>query len=380
MKSSFVQPNPYAFPYLEFSDLANKKLEACNTSFTCSLKDLESIATIFEPIQPISPKQSIPEQIFSFFMDPAICFGDTLMYQQQKKVWLQKFTTAIQNHKITLTILGFPFKVPNPLKTSRTLPDLAELVALIRLEQIAQKVEELSQVPTVLHVVTEDAFARFTDVSKNSATAYAHYLPVMKEQLQLNHLQFTSLGVMESYVENFEEIFSQNFHHMKKLYDQNDKEVTSKVAGAYPIILRIVKPKSTDIPFLMDVYNLSIPTDTLSKKQQDCRVQLEQDGLRSTLEYFSYLQTRDQLNFMEKEFGTNYIPLTVAPKPNRLGIIPINKDVHILPHQGVPVYNRKTNQFTILYYVDLLQHASQYSMVFLEGDKENMPFFYEPQS
>lgn len=49
-----------------------------------------------------------------------------------------------RNEPVQLTLVGFPFKVPNPLKVGdRTLPDLAEVAALMTLERLHLDVQEI---------------------------------------------------------------------------------------------------------------------------------------------------------------------------------------------------------------------------------------------
>jgi len=49
-----------------------------------------------------------------------------------------------RNEPVQLTLVGFPFKVPNPLKVGdRTLPDLAEVAALMTLERLHLDMQEI---------------------------------------------------------------------------------------------------------------------------------------------------------------------------------------------------------------------------------------------
>ena len=56
------------------------------------------------------------------------------------------------NQPVQLTLMAFPFKVPNPAKVgSRRLPDLAELAALVRIHQLNTKIKSIEDLAAGHH-------------------------------------------------------------------------------------------------------------------------------------------------------------------------------------------------------------------------------------
>lgn len=92
--------------------------------------------------------------------------------------------------------------------------------------------------------------------------------------------------------------------------------------------------------------------------------------------YYSYLQTKNELDFVYRMIGNN-LQLSVSPKAHRLGIIPIEDRIEVLPYHGVPVYFKKENRFDIIYLHELKVQPVKITEVFLKGDKENLPFYYQ---
>lgn len=384
MKSNYIIPNPYVFPFTEFKNLANKKFQQSIKKQSVTFDEIEEIINIYNKrnhlkkvLEKIDWKQPLAEQIFTIFIHPEIRFGELEMYQQNKEHWIGKFERSINNKEFVFSLLGFPFKVPIVLKTRRVAPDLGEVMALNKLENLARIVAEVSGTSVKINIVTEGAFARFVGVSNKIAKQYELAVRVMAKKLGFNHLKFIPLSKMEVYNKDFSKVFTKKVAELTQRYHQKDAGIINKIEGAYSVILRIVNPKTYDIDFLMDLYNFKLPKSKISTLLEKKRQWLQDFTLQSTLEYFSYLELRDDLHFLEKEFGQNYLPLTVSPKPNRLGIIPINPKVKLLPHHGVPVYDDSKKEFQIQYLIDLLRSNKKLTEVYLKNDPDIAPFFYK---
>lgn len=381
MSNNFIKSNPYVFPFQEFKDLTNKKLNVAKSSKTINFNEVTELLQKFTKsisidLSPFMDKNTTTEErLFAFFISDTIRFGELQMYLDNKEKWIKKFSKALEDKKFNFSILGLPFKVPIPLKTKRKNPDFAELMAIARLEYIGESIEKITGTKTTINAVTEGAFAKFVNADVKAAEYYGEYLKETAKTLGYTHLNILPLNKMEEYVDNFDELFKKKVAEFTKKHEDKDPSVIEKVEGALPIINRIVKPESTDVMTLMNVYNFDIPNDQLSSEEKRVREALIKFALPSSFEYFSYLELRDDLNFLQKEFGENYLPLTVSPKANRLGIIPIHQNITVLPHHGVPVYDQKNEIFNIMYLIDVLQ-TYDFIEAHLENDDDTAPFLY----
>jgi Pyoverdine/dityrosine biosynthesis protein len=82
-----------------------------------------------------------------------------------------------RNEPVQFTLVGFPFKVPNPLKVGgRTLPDLAEVAALRTLERLHSEVQEIHE-PGIEVVILHDGayIAEAFGVPRQEAHEYTNY-------------------------------------------------------------------------------------------------------------------------------------------------------------------------------------------------------------
>lgn len=382
MKNNFIKPNPYVFPFLEFKDLVNKNFTIPEKEVVIDFKDLEKLVNEYEQTLNLSSivkdlKGTTPEEkVFELFIHPDIRYGNLQMYLDNKSIWLEKFDQSIKKGQFVFSILGFPFKVPVAIKVERFAPDLGEVLALKRLEFIAETVETITKTKTTVNVVTEGVFGQFVGIEKSQVEMYQTFLKILVKKLKFKHLELIPLQEMEKYVKDFKKDFKNKVLGVTKLYKDGDKSTIDKVKGAYDSILRIVNPKSQDFNILMDVYNFKIPAKKLSAKAAEIREEVIDFTIKSSLDYFAYLGLRDDVNFLDRRLGKLYIPLTVSPKPNRLGIIPVNKNVKNLAHHGVSLYDNKNKSANILYLIDLFQSKKKITKVYLKGDVEKKPFFY----
>ncbi|MEX2546834.1 MAG: L-tyrosine/L-tryptophan isonitrile synthase family protein [Chloroflexota bacterium] len=79
---------------------------------------------------------------------------------------------------VELTLMAFPFKVPNPAKVGfRTLPDLAEFTALHRLGKLCVAVRGVYEPGLHINLILDGtSLAPIVDVGTDEVAAYARYL------------------------------------------------------------------------------------------------------------------------------------------------------------------------------------------------------------
>jgi pyoverdine/dityrosine biosynthesis protein Dit1 len=246
-------------------------------------------------------------------MHPLLCFGEKSMYEESREMWLSEFRRIISNKKIQFSIMGFPFKVTNPLKTSRISPDLGEVMAMQRLENIALLLEKVSKRNISIVVISEGGLSKQVGYDSLVAEQYAKYAKKVGKKLGFTHLSFLPLSKMEEMFSDFDLAFKAKAKELTKQFKRGDSGIVEKINGAQPIILRIVKHPNLPLHELMDMYNFRIPTENLSPRIKQARESLGENATKATLEYFAYLALRDESQFLTKELGKNTITLTVSP-------------------------------------------------------------------
>lgn len=375
-----MKSNPYVYPSTDFMDLSNKKFKAVFSPneyvTTENLKNL--LSSLDSPELQITGK-SIEQRVLNIFTDNEILFGPKKYITNNTDYWLKAIRYFVkQNKPLQLTILGFPFKMPVPIKTNRSLPDMGEVLSLKRLHYITELIGAVYNPGAVITVVTEGVFGRFNNMKKSEYNAYKNFLnEIIKTFYWTDTLKIIELEKMEKMTDNFVDLFEKKVNKLKKLYEVKDKEFLKKYNGAKLSISRIINTRDLNISnlLLMDVYNTKLKMSEVTPEVLKIRKHIEIMTYETLLRYHAYLMVRDDLNFIEKTVP-HAITLSVSPKPNRLGIIPVNKNCIRLPYHGVPVYHENKNIFTIEYLIDLMRKKGEFKKVYWNEDKEKYPFYY----
>jgi hypothetical protein len=375
---TMVKPNPYVYSSKDFDNLFDKEIkwQIIGKEIITKDKVAEILKNLKQPNVKILGK-SIEEKILSIFLDENIRFGDKNLILDKKDYWIDKITYfTTKKLPVRLAILGFPFKMPVKLKTVRTLPDMGELLSLARLLFIANLIKKIYKPGAEVIIFTEEGFYKFIGVDKKNASAYIYELKKWLKFLRWNSIiKLKSLSLMEK-LPDFEKIFNKKLRENKKLLKENDPEFLRKFNEAFIPIFRIVNSLSFDEKILMDVYNDQIKDEDLPKKALKIRNLLKRKATLALLNYFAYLQTRDELNFIEKT-APHALLLTVSPKYYRLPIYPVSKEIEVLPYHGVPIYFQKNNKWQIDYLINLKRKNWKLVEVYLYKDKDKTPFFYK---
>lgn len=375
-----LNSNQYVYPYTPFRDLSNKVFSSVmSPSRTVSTKKILQFLKE-QPREKIIVKGKTPaEKILNLFLHKSVLFGPKGYVVDEKMKWIEKFSYFIDRNKsLQLTILGFPFKIPVPLKTDRTMPDMGEVLALKKLNELAEQIKSMYAPGAKITVVTEGVFGSFNGMSAKEYNGYKAVLDFIIDKMNWNkNLTLLKLDSMESLDTNFKKRFEAKIKAFEKLYKQKDKAFIKKYEGARESLLRIVNTKGLNVPneVLMDVYNYSLPSKDLTNEVKRIRKNILNEVHTMLVKYHSYLSVRDDLDFIQRKIP-HAITLSVSPKPGRLGIIPINSHSVRLPYHGIVVYHKKKKIFTIEYLIDIRRDNKTYVPIFWSEDKEKKPFFY----
>lgn len=376
-----MKSNSHVYPYIPFKDLSQKEVNEIESQKTISTQELNTLMEQLDRLNSsmIVQEGTVSERVLKLLSHDEIRFGPKELITDQ---WAERLVEieffVSQNNPIECTILGFPFKIPVPLKTNRTLPDLGELLSLHRLYRVGQLIQEIYEPGCKIVIYSEGAFASAVGVSEEHAEQYHVYLEYLIETFGYGEIvEVRRLSDMESTVDNFQDFYQEKVQELQSLYNKGDEEYLKKYQGTYDAVAKIVSTQGIDQDLLMDAYNPDL-TDN------DCREQVlsvRQDIRKRTHEaiflYHAYLMTRDRIEFLETQ-TPNSLRMSVSPKPNRYGVQPINSSCNKLAYHSVPVVDRNTQEISQEYLVDILRdHEHKYVELMWGDDKESFPFAYE---
>lgn len=367
-----MKANPYVYPFIEFKNLSDKSIRwKLTPPRTINSIDLIKLLNHQKFPKLTVTGKTTAEKIFKIFLNKYYLYGDANNIVQDKNDWIQKLNHFInQNLPISFTIHGFPFKIPNPLKTNRIHPDLGEVLALYNLKSFIENIKHVYKPGATITIVGEGGFAKFVGVDDNEWVEYRNFINQLLKDLKIeNIIKIVDIADLEKNP-NFEKTFRKIKSNLKKSYASRDNEIVAKVEGTIDSVLKIISTKQYDEPLLMDIYNNKINSPAFLKLRKN----LYKKSLESVFNYHAYLMTRDKLNFVDS-VAPHSLPLSVSPKRGRIGIFPLSRNIKRLPYHGVPVLNN--NKVSIEYLIDIKRSNKTYQPVHLQKDSDHQPFFYQ---
>ncbi|MBT9168495.1 MAG: hypothetical protein DDT19_01840 [Syntrophomonadaceae bacterium] len=365
-----MKSNPVVFPFKPFKNLKNRKIKNnVILNVRLSIKELAVLLRSNDLERVVPTGTTVNEKIFSIFLHPEVYFGPKRFISNKRNDWLEKLNYFTKRRKpILFIILSFPGKAPVPFKTNRTMPDFGEVLALKRLRDIVLKVREVYAPGAIIYVITEGALGAYIGLSSRETQAYERELQRLTCLLGWNkYMKFIPIGKLKT-LAGFKHLFVSERKRLKKKFREHDRDTVRKYALAYPSIFHLLNVRNIKQEVLFELYSTRGKQSVFAKKSVNA---LREKTREAIWNYLAFLVVRDRLRFVEREVP-NHIPLTVSPKPSRLGINLIRKGCDLLPHHGIVVGK------TVEYLIDVRRSNRNLIAVYLDEDREKLPFFYLP--
>jgi pyoverdine/dityrosine biosynthesis protein Dit1 len=377
-----IGSNPYVYPHTPFKYLncdylnITKKDVLANQKMEVNFDEIFELAKSQTKLDITISGNSIAEKVYNIFIEDKILFGPVEYIEDNKGYWIEKIQYFInRDEKIQFTLLGFPFKMPVPLKTMRTLPDMGEVIILARLHSLMQLIGGIYSGGAEITVFTEGGLGKFVGVSEKETVKYAEYLTFLNKKGGFDdYVKLRDLADMEK-DDKFQDIFKINIEQSESEFQKKTEKFMKKFNGTKPSMERIVNTRQYSDDILMQIYDYEINSKAISAEIKSIRKEIKTNVEKAIMGYFAYLKTRDDLDFLEKTIP-HYLALSVSPKPKRLGIIAVNINSNKLPYHAVAVYHEDEDCFSMEYLIDIKISNCIYKPVYLKGDEESVPFYF----
>ena len=261
---------------------------------------------------------------------------------------------------VQLTLVGFPFKVPNPLKVGgRPFPDLAEVAALMTLAQLQLDVQRV-YAPGIEVVILHDGayISNAFGVSRRETYEYARYFRWL--------LQATGTDVFVRCVDLVRLLGSEQRE------DPAPKAPTRANGGdsaAFRKTLGMLNVRWVRPEMLPRVYE-QVQHDDPASFTGDAAT-LYREVRQSMARYAACDDFLHRFDPRPRAFP-EAIHATTRPRPGRLALWLVRRGRSLLPWHGVGVLDR-TGRIEVRHASEL-QAEGEYRPVFIEG--ETTPFFY----
>lgn len=225
-------------------------------------------------------------------------------------------------------------------------------------------------------IFTEGAFGEMTGLSEMGTETWINYkkrIDYFIKELGFEYVKAEYLEKLENSVPGFDKLRNKKIKENKKLFEEKDEVFMRKFEVTFDSVKRLVYTKKYSDELLMDVYNDELVGDEISEEVLKIRKEIEEKAKESVFEYLSYLSTKDDLLSLETLYP-GVITISVVPKPTRIGIHLINKNLKRLPYHTIPVFNN--SKIKLEYLIDIKRDGKKYKAFYLNGDDDKEPFYY----
>ena len=337
----------------------------------------KTFASVFDPPKPAALGPLVPEaptgvgtaeRLVALLTSSAVRKGSLaeMQFGQCFPDLLCKVGQCVRAAKpVQLTLMAFPFKVPNPAKVGpRQMPDLAELAALVRLHRLNEKVKSVYPPGLEIHVIHDGSYiADIFGVTLEEVRRYEAYFARLVRAARAE--TFLHLHDLQALWSRSAGAFAQKATCPDKaMLDwrpsrQEWNKQFSKTLG----MINLRSLPATEVSRLLD----QAASGQLPPEYRD----LEQAVHAAMLRYYerdSLLHTNDP----RPVCFPDAIHATTQCRSRRLAIWLVSRGNSLLPWHGVGVI-QLGGKWSVAVARDVLLNPS-YEPVFLEG--EDTPFFY----
>jgi len=270
---------------------------------------------------------------------------------------------------VQLTLMAFPFKVPNPGKVGfRRLPDLAELASLVRLHQLNLRAKSIYSPGLQIHIIHDGSYiAGIFGVTLNEVRSYESYFARLVQSLE-------TPGFI--YLHDFEVLQTncvQNACQAEAQFEAaalswwRESRHTAEWKDSFSKTLGMMDLRGFPRQQVSELLDQSA-SGALAPEYRD----LERAVHIAMIRYFArdaMLHERDPRPL----FFPDAVHATTRCRPRRLAIWMVNRGQSLLPWHGIGVVSRK-GKWGVALARDVTANPA-YQPILLDG--EDTPFFYQ---
>lgn len=233
---------------------------------------------------------------------------------------------------LAFTLLGFPHKMPNPLYTRATLPDLAEGIVVAKLGLLMEQVEQVLGVKAQITVLAENTvFHKISDISDEEQKAYLEGVQRWARELKVCD-RVVIRDIADYHDATFNSLWCEITEELRSRYQKNDEQILAMVSAVMPTNFFTLWYRDYSDEILLRLFN----ADCADPALEELRSLKFERALHESFIYLAYHQARYRTRFMETTFP-NTLRLTVSPKVGSFGVRLFHRDVELLPYYGYVV-------------------------------------------
>ncbi len=362
----------YRIKKFKKNDLSNKRIYLESFDFVAFKQQQEESIPYFQE-KDFSRSHSVAEKILRIITCQRYRSGSSSLIQLDRyaPTFLDKLQTHIdRNEPVKMMLPAFPFKVRNPLKSSRMDADLAEVASLCKFHEINQQIKRVYS-PGAQFIIFHDGHLYYRHFlhTQEDADRYFSSLKRFVKSLQIqDHVIFKDAFQELQGFEDFEETYQKARKEMENLW-ASGKDTVEKI--------QIIRQASDDNINLSDIdeeilYQIATCEDKdLASGIRKIKAEITDRANKCAFEYMVVQHALEKLRFFDRSVPSG-LRLTVHPKEGQIGLYLVKKTTFLLPWMGVGVM-KKSGEVSVRYEHDV-NRGFKFSGVFIGQD--HTPFYY----
>lgn len=297
--------------------------------------------------------------------DAVLLGAERIATQTIEKTTPLLLTLYREQKPLRFTLLGYPHKMPNPLYSISTGVDLGEIVSLMKLSAIMERIARIYPYGVGVQVLTENTiFYKMSDLSDQEQQRY--FLDLCRWAKLVDPGQHLIVEDIVAYhTPELERAWSAVTEELAAKYRAGDPGTVDMVEAVLPTNFMTLNYRAFPREILVRLFDTACTDASI----EALREERYQRALTESFTYLAYHQARYRLGFMESAFP-NSLRLTVAPKVGSFGVRMLSRSAQLLPYYGYVV--KKGNEFDFSYVADIPNSAVA---VYQEGHL-NYPMYY----
>lgn len=297
---------------------------------------------------------------------------ETINLEKYGDYFLEKISYWVEkNEPINFMLPAMPFKIANPLKSSRRDADLAEVGSFCKFNEINLQIKRFYK-PGASFTIFHDGhlYHRHFLHTKEDADRYFNSLKRFVNELGLMDVIYLKNAFEElEHIKNFKKIYDEARIEMTNLWNSekyNNEKIQKIIQSAKQNV------NLSDIPFKI-LYKINFMEDwDLNDDEKKIKKEINERSEKCAFEYMVVQHALEKADFFNG-IVPHGIRLTVHPKEGQIGIFMVKKRTHLLPWMGAGVL--KNNGEVSVHYESELLSSGKYHPVFLKGEEH--PFYYK---
>jgi pyoverdine/dityrosine biosynthesis protein Dit1 len=277
-----------------------------------------------------------------------------------------------EKRPLQFTLLGFPHKMPNPLYTIASTPDMGEVIALKKLSAIMMALRSLYAPGASTVVLAENTvFAPISDISAEEHMTYLHKVQEWCSEV-CEPGTVSVRDIADFHDSSFNDFWFAISEEIATRYRAGDPEAVQMVATVLPTNFKTLNYRSLQEDILLSFFDpLDLEDGSATEALSGLRVAQYRRTLVESFIYLAYHQARYRSDFMKNTFPGTF-KLTVSPKVGSFGISLLNQSAKMLPYYGYVV--QQGTEFSFHYRLDVPASAVA---LYCAEESLSSPFLYE---